>query len=178
MNNQDSRPPRRPEPAPVAPPIDDYDDEPAPAPAPPPPYSYKAAQEALANATPELPDAEEFDNLDDMLINEVARMGIDAKAIITRSRLEEAIAAIATDDNDTARRVITRVASDPVHRLSRRLSADAELREQVNDFVTFYDRQINVALLTAEPETALMEVLGNDTGRAYLLFDAAISDLG
>ncbi|MDC7677656.1 tipN [Asticcacaulis machinosus] len=173
MNTHEARPaPRsglRQDPAPV-------DDEPT-APAAPPPYSYQAAQEALANATPELPDAEEFDNLDDMLINEVSRMGIDAKAIITRSRLEEAVAAIATDDNDTARRVIVRVASDPVHRLSRRLSSDAELREQVNDFVTFYDRQINVALLTAEPEAALMEVLANDTGRAYLLFDAAISDL-
>ncbi|OYW82934.1 MAG: hypothetical protein B7Z26_01980, partial [Asticcacaulis sp. 32-58-5] len=171
--NGEARQPRRQEPAaPLSEP------EPDDAPAAPPPYSYQAAQEALANAAPELPDAEEFDNLDDMLINEVSRMGIDAKALITRSRLEEAIAAIATDDNDTARRVIVRVAADPVHRLSRRLSADAELREQVNDFVTFYDRQINVALLTAEPEAAPMDVLANDTGRAYLLFDAAISDLG
>ncbi|GGZ30283.1 tipN [Asticcacaulis endophyticus] len=171
MNSHDPRTPRRQEPA--APPLElDNDEPPAP-----PPYSYQAAQEALANATPALPDAEEFDNLDDMLINEVSRMGIDAKALITRSRLEEAVAAIATDDNDTARRVIVRVAADPVHRLSRRLSADAELREQVNDFVTFYDRQINVALLTPEPEAALMDVLANDTGRAYLLFDAAISDL-
>ncbi|WAC49469.1 tipN [Asticcacaulis sp. SL142] len=172
--NGDARTPRRQEPA-ATPPEPGFD-EPA-APAAPPPYSYQAAQEALANATPALPDAEEFDNLDDTLINEVSRMGIDAKALITRSRLEEAVAAIATDDNDTARRVIVRIAADPVHRLSRRLSADAELREQVNDFVTFYDRQINVALLTAEPEAALMDVLANDTGRAYLLFDAAISDL-
>lgn len=172
--NSEARPARRQEPTPVAPPLDDEDE---PAVAPPPPYSYQAAQEALANATPALPDAEEFDNLDDMLINEVARMGIDAKAIITRSRLEEAVAAIAADDNETARRVIVRVASDPVNRLSRRLKSDAELSEQVNDFVTFYDRQINVALLTPEPEAALMDVLANDTGRAYLLFDAAISDL-
>ncbi|UDF04213.1 tipN [Asticcacaulis sp. AND118] len=131
--------------------------EPAPAPVP------------VEDATP--------DNLDDLMIAEVASMGVDAQTLLNRSRLEEIIAAIVADDNEGARLVLRRIAPAAIRRLSRRLTTDATLRDQAQDFVTFYDRQINIALLTRDPRSALGEILGTPTGRTYLLFDAAISDL-
>jgi hypothetical protein len=51
------------------------------------------------------------------------------------------------------------------------------LRQQANDFATAYDQQINMALLAKDVTRELNEVLGSDAGRAYLLLDAALSDL-
>lgn len=136
-------------------------------------------REAQPNAPePTPPPAEpEPDNLDDLMISEVASMGVDAHALLNRSRLDEIIAAIVADDNEGARLVIRRIAPAAIRRLSRRLTTDVTLREHAQEFVTFYDRQINIALLTRDPRHALNEILGTDTGRTYLLFDAAISDL-
>lgn len=117
------------------------------------------------------------DNLDDLMIAEVASMGVDAQALLNRSRLEEIIAAIVADDNEGARLVLRRIAPAAIRRLSRRLTTDANLRDQAQEFVTFYDRQLNIALLTRDPRGALTEILATPTGRTYLLFDAAISDL-
>jgi len=118
-----------------------------------------------------------YESLDDLLVAEVAAMGVDTHSLLNRTRLNEIIAAIVADDNEGARLVIRRVAPAAIRRLSRRLTTDATLREQVNEFVGALDRQINIALLTPEPQTALTELLGNPAGRTYLMFDAAISDL-
>ncbi|WP_235068110.1 tipN [Asticcacaulis sp. YBE204] len=132
---------------------------------------------------PPIPDPEpvapegDYDNLDDLMIGEVAAMGVDTHALLNRARVDEIIAAIVADDNEGARLVIRRIAPAAIRRLSRRLTTDIPLREQAQEFVTFYDRQINIALLTRDPRTALGEVLATDVGRTYLLFDAAISDL-
>ena len=119
----------------------------------------------------------EFDSLDAVMINEVNAMGVDAAALLSRGRIEETVSAIMAEDNEGARMVIRRVAPAAIRRLTRRLVADVNLRQQANDFATFYDQQINIALMSKDPSRALTEILGNDTGRAYLLLDAAISDL-
>ncbi|MFT3997638.1 MAG: tipN [Asticcacaulis sp.] len=142
-------------------------------------------REAAASTPPSAPTAPAapsqpqpaHDNLDDLMIAEVASMGVDAHALLNRSRVEEIIAAIVADDNEGARLVIRRIAPAAIRRLSRRLTTDVTLRDQAQDFVTFYDRQINIALLTRDPRHALGDILSSDTGRTYLLFDAAISDL-
>lgn len=119
----------------------------------------------------------EFDNLDDLMIAEVNAMGVDAASLLSRARIEETIGAIVAEDNEGARMVVRRVAPAAIRRLSRRLLSDAQLRQQANDFATFYDQQINMALMSKDVNKALNEVLSNDSGRAYLLLDAAISDL-
>ncbi|MDC7682488.1 tipN [Asticcacaulis sp. BYS171W] len=137
----------------------------------------------VSRRAPPIPDPEpvepegDYDNLDDLMIGEVAAMGVDTNALLNRARVDEIIAAIVADDNEGARLVIRRIAPAAIRRLSRRLTTDMPLREQAQEFVTFYDRQINIALLTRDPRTALGEVLATDVGRTYLLFDAAISDL-
>jgi hypothetical protein len=128
-------------------------------------------------AAVEPPPDPEFDSLDDVMVAEVSAMGIDAASLLGRARIEEVIGAIMAEDNEGARLVVRRVAPAAIRRLSRRLLADTPLRQQANDFATAYDQQINMALLAKDAIRELNEVLGSDSGRAYLLLDAALSDL-
>ncbi len=136
-----------------------------------------APEAAQPQTMAEPPHDPEFDNLDDLMIAEVSAMGVDAASLLGRARIEEVIGAIMAEDNEGARLVVRRVAPAAIRRLSRRLLSDAPLRQQANDFATFYDQQINMALLGKDVVKGLNEVLGSDSGRAYLLLDAAISDL-
>ena len=129
------------------------------------------------NTAPQPPLDPEFDSLDDLMIGEVTAMGVDAAALLSRSRIDETIAAIMAEDNEGARMVIRRVAPAAIRRLSRRLFSDGTLRQNANTFATYYDQQINMALMSKDPSRALADVLATDPGRAYLLLDAAISDL-
>lgn len=123
------------------------------------------------------PTDAEFDRIDDQMVAEVAAMGIDAAAVLGRSRLDETVAAIVAEDNEGARLVVRRVAPAAIRRLGRRLLTDQAIRQHAHDFVDWYDQQVNMALMARDPKTALSELLGSDAGRAYLLFDAALSDL-
>ena len=139
-----------------------------------------AAQTAPAvapQATVEPPHDPEFDSLDDLMIAEVSAMGVDAASLLSRARIEEVIGAIMAEDNEGARLVVRRVAPAAIRRLGRRLLSDPQIRQQANDFATYYDQQINMALLGKDVVKGLNEVLGSDSGRAYLLLDAALSDL-
>ncbi|MFT4090583.1 MAG: tipN [Asticcacaulis sp.] len=147
----------------------------------PPPTARETSRETPRNepakTPPSDPQAESYESLDDLLVAEVTAMGVDTHSLLNRTRLSEIIAAIVADDNEGARLVIRRVAPAAIRRLSRRLTTDPTLREQVNEFVGALDRQINIALLTPDAQAALTELLGNPAGRTYLMFDAAISDL-
>jgi len=136
-----------------------------------------AAPAAAPQTAAEPPHDPEFDNLDDLMIAEVSAMGVDAASLLSRARIEEVIGAIMAEDNEGARLVVRRVAPAAIRRLGRRLLSDTPLRQQANDFATAYDQQINMALLAKDVTRELNEVLGSDAGRAYLLLDAALSDL-
>jgi hypothetical protein len=134
-------------------------------------------QPTIPEMAAEPPHDPEFDSLDDLMVAEINAMGVDAASLLSRARIEEVIGAIMAEDNEGARLVVRRVAPAAIRRLSRRLLSDMQLRQQANDFATFYDQQINMALLGKDVIKGLNEVLGSDSGRAYLLFDAALSDL-
>jgi hypothetical protein len=135
------------------------------------------AQTPAQPGAPLPPSDADFDNLDDLMVGEVSAMGVDAQALLSRSRIDEAILAIMSEDNEGARNLVRRVAPAAIRRLSRRLVSDPVLRQQANDFTTAYDQQINIALMSKDVARGLQEVLSNDRGRAYLLVDAAIADL-
>jgi hypothetical protein len=135
------------------------------------------AQPPAQTAAPLPPSDADFDNLDDLMVGEVSAMGVDAQALLSRSRIDEAILAIMSEDNEGARNLVRRVAPAAIRRLSRRLVSDPVLRQQANDFTNAYDQQINIALMSKDVARSLQEVLSNDRGRAYLLVDAAIADL-
>jgi len=135
--------------------------------------------QATSNApsvAPQPPPDREFDSLDAVMIGEVNAMGVDAAALLSRTRIEETISAIMAENNEGARQVVRRVAPAAIRRLGRRLAQDAGLRHQATEFVSFYDQQLNIALMSKDVSRSLQEVLANDTGRAYLLLDAALSE--
>ncbi|MGZ3305818.1 MAG: tipN [Asticcacaulis sp.] len=128
-------------------------------------------------AAPQPPHDPEFDALDAAMIGEVNAMGVDASALLSRTRIEETINAIVAENNEGARQVIRRVAPAAIRRLGRRLGQDAGLRQRAAEFVSFYDQQLNIALMSKDVERSLQDILGSDTGRAYLLLDAALSEI-
>jgi len=127
-------------------------------------------------AAPQPPPDRDFDSLDAAMIGEVNAMGVDAAALLSRTRIEETISAIMAENNEGARQVVRRVAPAAIRRLGRRLAQDHGLRQQATEFVGFYDQQLNIALMSKDVSRSLQEVLANDTGRAYLLLDAALSE--
>jgi len=127
-------------------------------------------------AAPQPPLDRDFDSLDAVMIGEVNAMGVDAAALLSRTRIEETISAIMAENNEGARQVVRRVAPAAIRRLGRRLAQDHGLRQQATEFVSFYDQQLNIALMSKDVSRSLQEVLANDTGRAYLLLDAALSE--
>ena len=120
---------------------------------------------------------EGFDNLDDLMSAEIASMGIDAATLITMTRLEESISMLATKGLTGARPVIKRIAPAAVKRLARRLSQDADNLGHAREFSGFYDRQVKIALQATAKAEALLNILNTDAGRAYLLIEAALSEL-
>ncbi len=135
-----------------------------------------AAQIAGHSDAPQPPPDAEFDNLDDLMINEITALGVDAAAVLSRSRLEEIMTAFAGGETDEVRQLVQRVAPAAIRRLSRRLVSDHTLRQQANDFATYYDRQVHMALMSKDVLAGLSDILANESGRAYLLIDAALSD--
>ncbi len=119
---------------------------------------------------------DDYNSLDAAMINEVNAMGVDASALLSRTRIDETISAIMAENNEGARQVVRRVAPAAIRRLGRRLTQDPGLRAQATEFVSFYDQQLNIALASRDVSRSLQDVLSNDTGRAYLLLDAALSD--
>ena len=72
---------------------------------------------------------------------------------------------------------LRRAAPAAIRRLGRRLTSDLTLKDQACDFIAYYDRMINQALMAKDARQALISLLNSDSGRAYLLCDAAINDL-
>ena len=134
------------------------------------------SQTGGTGSAPQPPPDREFDSLDAAMIGEVNAMGVDAAALLSRTRIEETISAIMAENNEGARQVVRRVAPAAIRRLGRRLAQDHGLRQHATEFVGFYDQQLNIALMSKDVSRALQEVLANDTGRAYLLLDAALSE--
>ncbi len=71
-----------------------------------------------------------------------------------------------------------RLAPTAVRRLSRRILAEKALRTHVERFLADYDKQIRALASQPGGGEAVLSLLANDEGRAFLLFDTALGDLG
>jgi len=163
--------------------------QPAPAPRPQSPQSVQdgwswrellggmESRERKEPERPAPPPDPDFDRFDVDMSSEIAAMGIDAAAILGRSRLDEAAATLLGGNPDGARHVVRRVAPAAIRRLSRRLLSDAPLRQQAIAFVAAFQQQIDIALMSGDAHPAVHELLGSDAGRAWLLFDATLTDV-
>lgn len=136
------------------------------APAAPPPPS-RPARDGVSAA-----DAEA---MADRITAAIRRMGVDPNALLPRSRVEEAAEALAGRDGERARQIVRRVAPAAVRSVSRRVLSDVELRADCERYVRAYGRMIEEQ---GRDRASALAALATDAGRAFLLLDAAVGDMG
>ena len=115
----------------------------------------------------------------DRLLGEIEGLGVDPAAFLPPARVEEIAAVHEAGDVAGARAIVRRLAPTAVRRLSRRILAEKALRTHVERFVSDYDEQIRaLSGQKSGGREAVLSLLANDEGRAFLLFDTALGDLG
>jgi hypothetical protein len=115
----------------------------------------------------------------DRLLGEIEGLGVDPAAFLPPARVEEIAAVQEAGDVGGARAIVRRLAPTAVRRLSRRILAEKGLRTHVERFVGEYDEQIrSMAAQQSGGREAVLGLLANDEGRAFLLFQTALGDLG
>lgn len=119
----------------------------------------------------------EAEALSDRVAAAIRRMGVDPNALLPRSRVEEAARAFSNGDPDAARQIVRRVAPAAVRSVSRRVLSDAELRADAERYVRNFAIMLN-ASARAGDSAAVQSSLASDSGRAFMLLDAAVGDLG
>ncbi|MEJ8405027.1 tipN [Brevundimonas vesicularis] len=123
------------------------------------------------------PSPAEAEALSDRVAAAIRRMGVDPNALLPRSRVEEAARAFSNGDPDAARQIVRRVAPAAVRSVSRRVLSDAELRADAERYVRNFAVMLN-ASARAGDSAAVQSSLASDSGRAFMLLDAAVGDLG
>lgn len=123
------------------------------------------------------PTPAEAEALSERMMAAIRRMGVDPNALLPRSRVEEAARAIGKGDPDGGRQIVRRVAPAAVRSVSRRVLSDAELRADAERYVRHFASGL-AASARAGDATAVQTALASDAGRAFMLLDAAVGDLG
>ena len=114
-------------------------------------------------------------SLADTLLAEIATMGIDAGALLPRTRIDQIAAAFQAGQPGAGREIVRRLAPAAVRRLARRMMSDRAFRANADR----YARRYEVMIRDTEGQSFVAAaLLGSDQGRAYLLFDAALSEAG
>lgn len=135
-----------------------------------------AGETPLDLDTPALRPAD-AEALSDRVAGAIRRMGVDPNALLPRSRVEEAARAISNGDATGARQIVRRVAPAAVRSVSRRVLSDAELRSDAERYVRLFAQELT-ASARAGDGGAVQSRLASDAGRAFMLLDAAVGDLG
>jgi hypothetical protein len=117
------------------------------------------------------------DGMADRITAAIRRMGVDPNALLPRSRVEEAAVAFAERDPDRARQIVRRVAPAAVRSVSRRVMSDAELRSDAERYVRAYSQKLAESARAGDAG-GVLGALATDAGRAFMLLDAAVGDLG
>lgn len=115
--------------------------------------------------------------LSDRVAAAIRRMGVDPNALLPRSRVEEAARLLGDGDADGARRIVRRVAPAAVRSVSRRVLSDPELRADAERYVAVFSQDISTYARSGDAQ-AVQNRLASDGGRAFMLLDAAVGDLG
>jgi hypothetical protein len=119
----------------------------------------------------------EGERLQDILGDELTKMGVEPAKLLPKARIDEIAAAVQTGDLDGAREVVKRLAPAATRRIARRLFTDEAIKRQVQVYVRRYQTLVDDAVVR-DPEGFLMAtLLGDEAGRLYLLLDAAAGDV-
>jgi hypothetical protein len=122
-------------------------------------------------------DADDVE-LERALIAQIDAVGIDAQALIPRRRLDEIARLYEGGDVLGGREAIHRLAPAGVRKLSRRIIADKLLRAQAERLIDRYTELLRGVSRRGGEGLTAAGLLGSDSGRAFLLLDAALSDIG
>lgn len=134
-----------------------------------------APEEPLELQTPVTPaDATE---MADRITAAIRRMGVDPNALLPRSRVDEAASAFTDRDPDRARQIVRRVAPAAVRSVSRRVMSDPELKSDAERYVRSFAQTL-ADHAHGKDGQAIQSALATDAGRAFMLLDAAVGDLG
>lgn len=125
-------------------------------------------------------DSDESDpeSLAERMAAEITAMGIDPAALLPRNRIDEIAAAVQTRDTEGAREVVRRLAPAAIRRLVRRLFSDAAMRGQTERFLQRFGGMLDEAAERDRSGLLAGTLLATEGGRAWLLLDAAVGDLG
>ena len=154
------------------PPGDEEEDLGKPAPADDPDLSWSELVAALDEN-----DADDVE-LERTLIAQIDALGIDAQALIPRRRLDEIARLYEGGDAAGGREAIHRLAPAGVRKLSRRIISDKLLRAQADRLIDRYTELLRGVARRGGDGLTAVGLLGSDSGRAFLLLDAALSDIG
>lgn len=122
-------------------------------------------------------DDSDAEDLAERLVAEIAGMGIDPHALLSRARIDEIAAAVQTRDQGGAREVVRRLAPAATRRLVRRLFSDAAMRGMSDRYLRRFTGMLDEAAERDRGGHLVTSLLASDAGRAYLLLDAAAGDL-
>ena len=113
------------------------------------------------------------DGLSGRLRAEIEALGVDSSALLPRSRVDDIARALEDGDLDAGRETVRRLAPAAVRRLTRRMDMDPALKIDAQRFVGRFGNQV-VEALSGDAGSA-NALLSSDSGRVFLLLDAAVS---
>jgi hypothetical protein len=116
--------------------------------------------------------------LGDVLFGEIQAMGIDPAALLPKGRIEEIAAAIQTGDAAGGREVVRTLAPAAIRRLARRLISDGPFRARTVALTGRFSQVIAAASKNDKQGFQAAALLATNSGRAFLLLDAASGQQG
>jgi len=128
----------------------------------------------LSSLDGEAPDEGE---LDEALVEQIRSLGVDPVALFPELRIEDIAAALEEGDFAGAREIAHRLAPAAIRKLARRVMGDKLLRAQAERFVQQQGARLGEAKRRGQSRAHIARALATETGRAYLMFDAAVGDL-
>jgi hypothetical protein len=119
----------------------------------------------------------EGERLEEVLGAELERMGVDAAKLLPKGRIDEIAAALQTGDVEGSREVVRKLAPAATRRIARRLFTDDEVKRRTEVYVRRYKTLVDDAI-GRDPEGFLLgNLLEAESGRVFLLLDAAAGDM-
>jgi hypothetical protein len=126
---------------------------------------------------PPLDHDEPDDDLERALHIEIEFLGIDTVALLPPARIDEVVVAVEAGDLRRARTIVHRSARAAARKLARRLLSNKPLRSRADRFIQRQTARLREAVRVGQTRAAIAEILSSRSGRAYLIFDAAVGDL-
>ena len=115
------------------------------------------------------------ERLQDQLGLALDKMGVEPGKLLLKSRIDEIVAVVQSRDLEGTREVVKHLAPAATRRIARRLSTDSAFKRQAEVYVRRYQTLVDDAV-ERDPDGLVAKLLGDDSGRLYLLLDAAQGD--